>query len=474
MKRYHFLLSLLVLVFLRLQVYGQVIDVSDREGDEDRTGSTIVDDSTKQIYGPQDTRYTYQSFIKYNNLKAFTIDTLVQDFHRFHFVPMSGFRYQNLGNIGTALNPVFFSPPREIGKTPGIRIYEPFYNGTDEVKFYNTLSPFSRFKIIWGGGGRAITEANYTRNINERINFGFEYKGYFIDKQINRQGRGDRQAQGVYYVIHGSYISPNRKYVALGYFNRNRHRVEENGGIRTPTEQPDDEEFFADNRQVYLSGTETSAIRTNYHLYHQYELSNLIQLYHEFDRYKQMNRFSSIPTDRSYFPDPVIETEEAYDRNKFVLVRNELGVKGDIGKTFYNFYYKARRVDQTYEHLNGDSLSVPATDLEHFGGFNLRFGNDSLSYIEAYGELQTTGNYLLGGSIRNSWFHAEASSRQTAPSYMHQGYKGTFNEWYNDFDSQITTSFSGGFDLRKRAFQFRPSAGYSLISNYLYFKKSMG
>jgi len=467
-SKYFFML----LILAGFSAQGQIIDATDRDVEEDRRGSTIVDDSTQQVFGPQDTRYTYQPFIKYNRLEAFTIDTLVEDLHRFHHVPQSGFRYQNLGNIGTALNPVFYESRRSIGKLPGFTIYEPFYNFTDEVRFYNTLSPFSRFKIIWGGQGRAMTEANYTRNVNERLNFGFEYKGYFIDKQINRQGRGDRQAQGTYYVLHGSYVSPNRRYVALAYFNRNRHRVEENGGVRTQTGDPMDEGFFGDNRQVFLSQTETSDLRTNYHLYHQYELSGLLQLYHEFDRYKQLNRFSSGSTDDDYFPDPVIDEDgDAYDRNKFVMVQNEVGVKGDAGKTFYNFYYKARRVDHTYAHPITDSINLANEDLEHFGGFNLRFGNDSLSYIEAFGELQTTGNYRIGGRIRNSWFHAEASSQQGAPTYMHRAYRGTYREWQKDFGSEIATSLSGGFDVRGRKIQFRPSAGYTLLSNYLYFRE---
>ncbi len=475
MRKIHFLLLIPFLLFFGTTGRAQIIDVSDQDAEEDRMGSSIVDDSTKQVYGPTDTRYTFQPFIKYNNLKAFTIDTSVVDFHRFHHVPMSGFRYQNLGNIGTALNPIFYTAPSEIGKMPGFSVYDPFYKQTDEIRYYNTLSPYSRFKIIWGGQGRAITEANYTRNINERINFGFEYKGHFIDKQINRQGRGDRQAQGTYYVLHGSYVSENRKYVALAYFNRIRHRVEENGGVRTQTGLPDDEGFFDDNRQVYLTDTENSDLRTNYHLYHQYELSSLVQLYHEFDRYKQQNRFSSGTQDQSYFPELVIDTaSSAYDRNKFVMVKNEVGVKGDIGKTFYNFYYKARRVDHSYAHAFEDSTGISREDLEHFGGVNLRFGNDSLSYIEAFGELQTTGNYKIGGRIRNTWFHAEASSRQSAPTYMQRAYRGTYNEWQNDFESQISTSFSGGFDLRKGRFQFRPSAGYTLISNYLYFKEYLG
>ena len=468
MRNFLTLLILLILSFGGSQ--AQVIDVSQPR-EEDRRGSTIVDDSTRQVFGPEDTRYTYQPYIKYNKLKAFTIDTVVQDFHRFHAVPASGFRLHDLGNIGTALNPIFFVPPRSIGRLPGIQVYDPYYVSSDEIRYYNSLSPYSRFKIIWGGGGRAVTEANYTRNVNERINFGFEFKGLFIDKQINKQGRGDRQAQGTYYNLHGSYVSLDRRYVALAYFNRNRHVVNENGGIRSTTGDPMDEIFFSDNRQVNLSVTETSDLRTNYHLYHQYEISPLVQVYHEFDRHKQLNGFNSGSQDQAFFENDVIEGNEDNDKTKYVLVQNEVGIKGDVGKTFYNFYYRGRRSDMTYKQLGEDTLGIDTEPLEHFGGVNLRFGNDSLSYIEAFGEIQTTGNFLIGGRIQNSWFHAEASSRQNSPTFIQEVYRGGHNEWYNDFASMISTSVSGGLDVGMRNFRFRPSAGYSLLSNYIYFRQ---
>ncbi|MCA6073295.1 putative porin [Fulvivirga sedimenti] len=451
--------------------WSQVIDVNKQNQEEDRRGSSIIDDSTKQVFGPQDTRYTYEKYLKYNNLEIFTIDTLIRNFHRFHYVPASGFMYQDLGNIGTALNPIFPENANEIGKMTGFTAYDPYYKTPDDIKYYNTLSPFSRFKIIWGGGGRALTEANYTRNINERINFGFEYRGYFIDKQINRQGRGDRNVQGVYYHLHGSYVSQNRKYVALAYFNRNRHVASDYGGIQSTTNDPMDDIFFSDNRQVNLTDAQTSDLRTNYHLYHQYELSRLVQVYHSVDRYKQLNRFSDSPVDDAFWPIDVVDSVQDYDRTKFNVLKNEFGVKGDVGKTFYNFYYKARKLNQNYKYLDSDTLSVPTNDLEHFGGVNLRFGNDSLSYIEAYGEVETRGNYLIGGRLQNTWFHAEARSQRTAPTYMQQAYRGSHHEWSNDFESSITTSISGGVSLSNSWLQFQPSAGYSLLTNYINFRQ---
>ena len=127
---------------------GQVIDVEEQNREEDRRGSSIIDDSTRQIYGPTSTLYTFEPYLKYNKLKAFTIDTTITNFHRFNYVPWSGFRYQDLGNIGTSLNSIFPLQTDQIGTMPGYTTYDPYFKTSDEMRYYNTLSAHSRFKII--------------------------------------------------------------------------------------------------------------------------------------------------------------------------------------------------------------------------------------------------------------------------------------------------------------------------------------
>lgn len=453
-------------------VQAQVIDVQEQK-EEDRRGSSILDDTTKQIYGPTTTRYYHEASVKYNRPEFFMVDTSVINLHRHTFVPNSEFTYQDLGNIGTALNPIFPQLREQIGATSGFTVYDPYYDDTDEIRYYDTKSPYSKFRIVWGGQGRALTEARYARNVNERINFGFKYHGYFIDKQIERQGRGDRNAQGVYYMLHGSYISPNGRYRALGYFNRNRHVVQEYGGILSDTDDSSDPLFFDENRQVALRTAETVELRTNYHLYHQYTIGKIAQLYHNFDRYKQQNDYNDANLEEDYFAETVVDSLPVRDRSKMVLYVNEVGIKGDAGKTFYSFYYKARHVNFDYKYLQEDSLDLDTRYLESFGGFNLRFGNDSLSYIEAFGELQLKGNYRLGGRIRNSWFRAEAISTGSEPTYIQKAYRGSHHAWENNFDLPITTRFSAEFIIPLGRVQLQPGASYSLHSNYIYFREDL-
>ncbi|ELR73237.1 hypothetical protein C900_04748 [Fulvivirga imtechensis AK7] len=466
-----FRLAAIILVFLSLanQAFSQ-IEIPE-EGRKDRVGSGILDDSTKQVYGPSTTRFTFERNIKYNNPHYWNIDTSVVDLHKYQFVAQTENLYQNLGNIGTAMNPIYPQIPHQIGATSGFNIYDIFYQGPEEVRYFDTRSPYSKFGIIWGGRGRSITEAAYTRNIDERSNFGFDFRGLFIDKQIQRRGRGDRHAEGIYYRGFGSYSTRNGRYTILGSFIRNRHKVDEYGGILTDGTENSNDVFFDQNRQITLTNAETDELRTNYHIYHQYKLNDFIQLYHSYDRYKQQNDFlDQLDTTQTFFDFIEVDSAIVKDRSKLIYRMHEIGVKGDIGKTFYNFYYKARDVDFRYKYLP-DTLNFETKYLENYGGFNLRFGNDSISYISAYGEYKLGGEYRFGAEIRNSWFFAEAVSAKYLPAYIQRAYRGSHDFWINDFKSPISSGLKAGFLLKLGPIALMPSGEYNLLTNYVYFRK---
>jgi len=467
------ILCILFCCFWAVKGNAQIIDVDEGKEVEERKGSSILDDSTKQIYGPTTSRYTYEANIKYNNPHYRYIDTSIVDLHKYQFVVEKEMLYTNLGNIGTPANSIFPLQPNQVGRSSGFNMFDLYFRGPDEIKYYDTKSPYSRFKIIWGGQGRAITEVNYARNIDPRSGFGFEYRGLFIDKQIQRSGRGDRNTRGTYYNLHGHYATKNGKYRVMGNFIRNYHFVNEYGGILT---EPGDPllAYFDENRQLSLTTAENNELRTNYHLYHQYKLNDQIQFYHEYDRYKQQNDYiDQLDTTSTYFDFIEVDSSDVKDRSKIVYRKHEIGLKGDIGKTFYNFYYKYRDIDYTYKYLTTDTIPGLESQVgESYGGVKLRFGNDSISYVEAFGEYMQGGNFKLGGSIQNNWFFANGITSQSEPSYVHQAYRGSHDVWVNDFDPTLFTKLEAGLNVELGPVKLKPSVSNTLLGNYIYFKET--
>ena len=131
---------------------------------------------------------------------------------------------------------------------------------------------------------------SFSRNINPRWNFGFTYRGLFIDKQIQRRGKGDRHVKGTYYDLYTAYQSKDSTYRLFLNFRRMYHQVDEYAGISQSTVSSI-RDFFTEDAEPTLREAESNDLRANLHLAHQYKVGKALQLYHQFDLYEQTNQF---------------------------------------------------------------------------------------------------------------------------------------------------------------------------------------
>ncbi len=185
-----------------------------------RTRSKIVNDSAKNVYGPKTTLSTSEQDIFENRKNHQPLDTSIVNLHRWDFVRKYENKYQDLGNVGTALNPIFPLMSTTIGATSGFKVYDLYYESA-EPRHYNTKSPFSRINVVWGGKGRAMTHIEFTANIHSRWNFGFNYRPILSVKQVQSTGKSDYQVKSQYYDFYTSYESKNAKYKLLMSYRTN-------------------------------------------------------------------------------------------------------------------------------------------------------------------------------------------------------------------------------------------------------------
>lgn len=83
----------------------------------------ILDDSTKQVFSTKTVRYILEEDILNNRKTFYNPDTTLDGFHLFDFNLRSGLLYQDLGNIGTAIKPLFYESSDDIGKQLGYSAY---------------------------------------------------------------------------------------------------------------------------------------------------------------------------------------------------------------------------------------------------------------------------------------------------------------------------------------------------------------
>ncbi|HEY5917772.1 MAG TPA: putative porin [Chryseolinea sp.] len=438
-----------------------------------RRGSKILDDTTKQVYGPKTSRYYFENDVFMNNQTYHSIDTVIRDFHQFNYVQRSRNTLQDLGNIGTASRPIFYQVPQVIGASSGFQAYDVVWDA-EELRYYDTKSPYTKMYVILGGKGRSMTRASFSRNINPRWNFGFNYRALLVDKQVQRQSKGDRNVRSTYYDLYTAFQTKDSTYRVFANFRRNKLDADEYGGIRVDSAAEDFEykDYFFDNAQPNLQNAMSSDLRMNFHLFHQYEIGKALQIYNIFDRYRQGIGFTDTPPVEYFYDNIEVDSALTDDKSKFKYTRLEAGIKGNLLKLFYNGYYAIRDYSMTNKYMLPDSLHVATSGVESYLGGRISLRFDSLSEVTGWGELQDNGNYRIDGRIKTKWFEASLKQMQYSVPFVMQSYRGSHDVWNNDFDNTNVTQVNGYLHYISPVFSISPGITFTRMGNYVFFKQT--
>jgi hypothetical protein len=436
-----------------------------------RTRSRVIDDTTKQVYGPTTTHYFFEEDYFYNRIKAYPVDTVIRNFHRFNYVQRNNNLYQDLGNIGTAIQPIYNQMPATVGVTPGFDAYNLYWD-SEKVKYFDTKSPYSNMHVILGGKGRSMTRVVYSRNINPQWNFGFDYRGLFIDKLIQRSGKGDRHVRSNYYDLFTSYKSKDSTYSLFFNYQRNFQQSDEYGGVRVE-DSLSWSELFRVNAQPWLTEAESNDKRSNVHLYQQYRLGGGFQLYHKIDLYHQQNQFRDTYTSEpdEYFDAVVVDSARSRDQINFRSIRNEMGIKGNLLKLFYNGYAAVRSYSMDYRYFYEEYLPVQTKGDELYVGGRMELQLDSLVTINGEAELLLDNNYRIVGSIRTKWFEAGIKRAVAKASFLHQAYRGSHDIWIKNFINTEYNELRGNLIYRSDFISVYPGLRFVTLRNYIFFKE---
>lgn len=481
--RVRFLKALFVMILLLSNaglIHGQV--------QPERRGSRVIDDTTRQVYGPNTSRYFYERDIFYNRPVLTPIDTFIRDYHRVsNYVQNNNNLYQDLGNIGTAIRPIYYHPPEQLGVTSGFNSYDLYWD-TEVIRYFDTRSPYTNMQLVLGGKGRSLTRATFSRNITPRWNFGFTYRGLFVDKQIQRRGKNDRITRSNYYDAYTGWRNKDSTYHVFVNMRRMFHRVNEFGGVRL---DEDDTlgliSYFDIDARPWLTTASSEDLRTNFHLFHQFAVGSGLQFYHTLDRYKQKNKFLDVKNEaQNLFYDYTIDSESDSVENATTIrtFRNEVGIKGNISKLFYNGYYALRHYHIRYNHLRVDTLNTsgffPAEKgNENYLGGRMRLALDSLVEVQGLTEFMLSDQpganllYRVEGSIRSKWLSATAKQITSKPSFLSQAYRGAHDDWnfQGEFKDVESSQLAGRLHVKSSVLSLSPGITFTRLRNYIFFDK---
>ncbi|MEM6734941.1 MAG: putative porin [Bacteroidota bacterium] len=433
----------------------------------------IVDDSTKQVYGPKTTKYLTEEVVL-NNLGDYqVVDTSLYLMERQSLVDKSNRELQDLGVIGTALFPVFHTPSKTYGRTSGYNSYYRFATQPNEVKYYDTKSPFFDLFAMLGGGNRNIVDVAFSRNVNPNWNVGFDYKRLTVDKQLAVNGEGDRQVQSSSFVGSTHYKNQKIPYQIMFHYSQLNHNTVELGGVRYLTENRLRSELFEfENALLRLEDATTNFKERRIHLYHDYQIADQFQLYHLLDRRSEENTYKDFADDAIGDYDPygdfysnfLIDEDSTYQRTNFISLSNEAGIKGEISSIFYRTYLRFRWVDFSYNYLD------PRADkLEQYIGGYARFKWKDKFSIVGNAEYLRGGEYTIGGNLSSNFINASYQTSKYAVPFIYQRYFGNHHEWNNSFSPVFTNQLEGSIRFIYSFLELRPTLHLTSYQNYLYF-----
>ncbi len=433
----------------------------------------IVDDSTKQVYGPKTTKFITELEILNNDGDYQTLDTSIYLFERQSVVDKSARTLQNLGVIGTAQFPIFHTPAELIGRSSGFSAYSRFAFRPEDIRFYDTKSPFLELFGLLGGGNRNIIDIGFSRNVDKRWNIGFDYKVHTVDKQLARDGQGDRQVESAAFAAYTHYKHEKIPYQIMFQYTQLNHNTVELGGARF---------FTSENRRTDLFQFETALLRledaqTNVkdrriHIYQDYQLAEQFQIYNILDRHTEQHSFedfagTSSSTYNSYtdfYTNFFIDEDSTYQRANFTELSNEAGIKGDISSVFYRAYLKFRWVDFSYNFLDPTGRA-----FEQFVGGYARFKWRDKFSIVADGQYILGGGYDFKGTLSSNLINLYYRTSNYAVPYVYNNYFGNHHEWSNSFDPTFTNTLGGNIRARFKFLEVVPEVNVTSYQNYLYF-----
>ncbi len=430
----------------------------------------ILDDTTQLVYGPHSSLYFHEEDIKLNTGKQYALDTTLTSVHRTNWADRNNKEFQSLGNLGTALTPTFYQFPNIVGLRHGYEVYNPYLPGPNDIKYFDTKSPFIDLNLNFGAQGRSMGIFEFSRNIKSNWNVGFDFRKIVGDKQIGAQQlRGDRNTDEIYYDFYMSYGSDNGKYHALSYVSRFDHKVKETGGIRVFSDLRSDLFRYRD-AVITLRNATAKDFRINYRIYHQYKLTEYTQLYHSFHRSSQETTFKdfTIASDTtSFYPTPLIDPDSTMDLSSFIYLENEVGIKGDLGPLFYSGYLKRRDINHFYRYLKPfDKTS------ETYLGFNVRFDFSEKIHLGGDGEFLQDGNFKANAFIDMPFVEGGYHAARYGPTILQKAFLGNHFEWDNSFSSTFAFEIYGNIKYSNKFLRIKPGVSFTTIDNYIYFNQN--
>jgi hypothetical protein len=441
-------------------------------------------------------------FKKLNSEKKYYPDTSLHSFHRRSFYQPW---YRNLGNLGSPVTSLLFTPQLRTGPTLGYHTFDVYRFDVAKLNYYNTTRPYSAFSYQLGSKAEQIAEILHTQNINPRWNFAAQYRKINSPGYYKIQRNNDDMGS-----LSTNYTSKNQHYHLNAAFAYNKMQHDENGGIVADSfltnSSFDDRKTIPVTLQDDQYSNRRSPVTTmqrdfNMLLLHSYTLGTTDTLYNGDSTqyyFKLIPRFSvahrlKLGTEKYQFkdvrPDSIVYSgffqqgfraeDSVFTEQKWFYVDNAILLNGFLGKESKQLQFTAgigNRVDKfrTDYGIGENSESIISNYLE--GALQKEALQEGAWYYNAHAQFFFTGNAAgnfrlnadLGKEISARIGKVEAGFEQqvnNAP-YNFTIYQNQYYRRTEDYNKETVTMLYG--KVQNDFLKLEAGLRNYLIANYIY------
>ena len=469
-------------------------------------GRIGLDDSTRVVYGPTSTKYFLEEDVFNNRKRLYTIDTTMDGIHNYNFVQRNRNLYTDLGNLGTAIRPIFYKAPEQIGTLLGYDAFSLYTFKPSQVRYFNTKSPFSNIIYVPGGNDQDLLQFELSRNIDSLWNVGINVQRISSNKQlIDRTATADNTAISHWdFMVHSNYQTKNKKYSLLAYFNLSDHNSNDQGGVVVETGRDLQNMLQLSGNRPLLTNASTRDLSYNFHVYHEYAGYKAFQIYQVIDyqtrkvQFKDANFtngwqsgfypyvFSKDGISRFKFPKDTAQItkiggitklalDSIYNESQYSNLEFKSGIKGFYKGFNYRLHLRNRFLN--FNNPLSKVFSRP-NQQEYFLGLWLnQYFKDSTRFFGEFEKSINSKDFRLNGEFQGKWLNIGGNYTSASPTFVQQSTYNNGFRWQKSLDNKKLDSLTNVENinifayttLKVKQLTIRPSVDLTKISGYIYY-----
>ena len=468
------------------------------------------------------------SIEKLNTSLLFYPDTLLHSFHRLSYTQPW---YQDLGNLGSPVSNLLFTPEDRLGPTLGYHVFDVYRFNVDSLPFYNSNRPYSVFNYLLGSKLEQTAGIMHTQNIRPNWNFAVEYHkinspGFYQTERNNHDN--------AYFTT--NYKSLNKHYALYAAMVYNKEQHDENGGLvsehqldsamyidrktistayynqnysltRSPVSNVQRDFTFLLQHSYTWGRTDTTynadSTQFSYRLVPRFSITHKTEISTEKHTYKDLSpdslRYTTLfsesftNTGNGYYYTPGLDS--VITQQKWFWIDNKISLNGYIGKEGHQLKFSAG-IGNRYDEF----ISQPVSNLIHdslprqFYSIGLDRSSIVSNYLE--GELKKealhpqeweyganakffltgadAGNFLLnvliGREFKHSSFVAGFREQLNSAPYNYTNYENPYTKQFFSFNNESVSQLYA--TLASAGLHLSGGVRSYIIGNYIYINDS--